>query len=126
MGEVEPDRRQRHLAPVQRLQVGSLHVAELFEFLTDERFQGQPASWSEALREYARDQMLLRMQERTAEEWMQAFHENGNVAAEPYLTTQEGIRQPDLLLNGDVVETEHGERVAVAALAIWLIRRTRS
>ncbi|MCC6236493.1 MAG: CoA transferase [Dehalococcoidia bacterium] len=82
-------------------------AAELFEFLTDERFQGQPASWSESLREYARDQMLLRMQERTAEEWMQAFRENGNVAAEPYLTTQEGIRQPDLLVNGDVVETVH-------------------
>ncbi len=82
-------------------------AAELFEFLTDPRFQGQPASWSESLREHARDQMLLRMQERTAEEWMEAFRENGNVAAEPYLTTQEGIRQPDLLLNGDVVETVH-------------------
>ncbi len=82
-------------------------AAELWELLTDPRFAGQPASWSEALREYARDQMLLKMQERTAEEWMEAFRENGNVAAEPYLTTQEGIRHPDLLINGDVVELEH-------------------
>jgi crotonobetainyl-CoA:carnitine CoA-transferase CaiB-like acyl-CoA transferase len=82
-------------------------AAELWELITDPRFQGQPASWSESLREYARDQMLLKMQERTVEEWMQAFRENGNVAAEPYLTTQQGIRHPDLLLNGDVVETVH-------------------
>jgi crotonobetainyl-CoA:carnitine CoA-transferase CaiB-like acyl-CoA transferase len=82
-------------------------AAELFEFLTDPKYAGQPASWPESLREHARDQMLLRMQERTVEEWMQAFRENGNVAAEPYLTTQQGIRHPDLLLNGDVVETVH-------------------
>ena len=82
-------------------------AAELWELLTDARFQGQPASWPEATREYARDQMLMRMQERTVEEWMQAFRDNGNVAAEPYLSTQQGIRHPDLLLNGDVVETEH-------------------
>jgi crotonobetainyl-CoA:carnitine CoA-transferase CaiB-like acyl-CoA transferase len=36
-------------------------AAEMWEFLTDPKYQGQPASWPEALREYARDQILLKM-----------------------------------------------------------------
>ena len=82
-------------------------AAELIEFIIDERFEGAPGTWPVEVREYARDRMLERMRERTSEEWMQAFHENGNVAAEPFLSTQDGLKHTDLLLNGDVVETNH-------------------
>ena len=82
-------------------------AADLTEFIIGEQYQGQPASWESEVREGARDTMLLRMRERDADDWMQAFMENGNVAAEPYQHTQQALSHPDLLLNGDVVETEH-------------------
>jgi len=55
----------------------------LGEFLVDERYQGSPAIWTPDATNEARDRILLRMQERTAQEWMQTFAENGNVAACP-------------------------------------------
>ena len=82
-------------------------AADLTEFIIDERFAGAPGGWPLDLREYARDRMLERMRERTADEWMQAFLENGNVAAEPFLTTEEGMQRPDLTINDDTVETTH-------------------
>jgi crotonobetainyl-CoA:carnitine CoA-transferase CaiB-like acyl-CoA transferase len=74
------------------------------ELLVDERFQGSPADWSPEAIEVARDRILTRMLERTAAEWMDLFRANGNIAAEPYLTAQEGLEHPDLVGNGDVVE----------------------
>lgn len=81
----------------------------LGELLAEERFQGTPATWPSEVIEEARDRILLRVRERTAEEWMEAFRANGNVAAEPYLTTQEALFHPELVANGDVVEHEHPE-----------------
>ena len=47
--------------------------------------------------------ILMRMQERTADEWMDVFRANGNVAAEPYLTTAEALHHPDIVAGGDIV-----------------------
>jgi crotonobetainyl-CoA:carnitine CoA-transferase CaiB-like acyl-CoA transferase len=69
----------------------------LGEFLADEKFQGSPAVWTSEATEEARDRMLVRMQERTAAEWMQAFEVNGNVAAEPIITSAEAIQHIDLV-----------------------------
>src|SRR5215216_7316697 len=52
----------------------------LGELLADERFSAPPAAWDEATIDAVRDRMLVRMQERTAHEWMAIFRTNGNVA----------------------------------------------
>ena len=75
----------------------------LGEMLADDRFVDSPGLWDEATVEAARDLILLRMQERTADEWMDVFRANGNVAAEPYLTTAEALHHPDLVAGGDIV-----------------------
>ena len=84
-----------------------LVATDLTEFLTGEEYQGQPATWAAEAREAARDAILLRMRERTADEWMEIFRTNGNVAAEPFATTQDALTNIEFTANGDVVETEH-------------------
>ena len=75
----------------------------LGELLADERFVEPPGTWDAATVDAARDMILLRLQERTADEWMAIFRANGNVAAEPFLTTAEALHHPDLVGNGDIV-----------------------
>src|SRR5262245_31247701 len=58
----------------------------LGEMLAEERFQGPPATWDGPTIEAARDLILLRTREKSADEWMAIFRANGNVAAEPFLT----------------------------------------
>ena len=83
------------------------------EFLAEERFQGAPAAWKPDDLEAARDRILLRVRERPAHAWMEIFRTNGNVAAEPWLTTQQALDHPDLVANGDVVDVAHPELGAV-------------
>ena len=73
---------------LEHLLLAFLEATDLLgEMLADERFLAPPGSWDEATEEAARDLILVRLQERTADEWMDVFRANGNVAAEPYLTT---------------------------------------
>jgi crotonobetainyl-CoA:carnitine CoA-transferase CaiB-like acyl-CoA transferase len=92
----------------------------LEEMLIDPRFSEPPGAWDEATVEAARDLILIRLQERTADEWMDVFRANGNVAAEPYLTTAEALYHPDLVGGGDIVtidDAEHGPVRTVGAIA---------
>ncbi len=75
----------------------------LGDLLLDERFMGPPATWTPEAVEVARDAILLRLLERTADEWMDVFRTNGNVAAEVYLSTRDGLDHPDIVAAGDVV-----------------------
>lgn len=75
----------------------------LEEMLVDPRFSGPPGTWEAGTVESARDLILLRMQERTADEWMGVFRANGDVAAEPFITTADALRHPDIVGNGDIV-----------------------
>jgi crotonobetainyl-CoA:carnitine CoA-transferase CaiB-like acyl-CoA transferase len=77
------------------------------EMIGEERFQGSPAVWTPETIEEARDRILLRVRERPADEWMERFRQNGNVAAEPWLTAQEALDHPELVANGDVIEHVH-------------------
>jgi crotonobetainyl-CoA:carnitine CoA-transferase CaiB-like acyl-CoA transferase len=86
------------------------------ELLSDARFQGSPAAWSREAIEEARNRILLRVRERTADEWMRRFHENGNVAAEPYTSAQEALDHRDLVANGDIVELNDPERGRVRTI----------
>ncbi len=80
------------------------------ELLVDERCQDSPGAWGPDGIEFARDRILLRMQERTAAEWMETFQANGSVAAETYLSTEEAIGHRDLRANGEIVTVEDPER----------------
>lgn len=81
----------------------------LGELLIEEQFQVPPAQWSAEATEQARDRMLLRMQERTAAEWMAAFEENGSVAAEPIVTSQDALSHLDLVEGNGLVTIEDGQ-----------------
>jgi len=78
----------------------------LGEFLVDDQYQGSPAVWSAEAIDEARDRILLRMQERTADEWMQTFAENGNVAAEPIVSCAQAMQHLDLVQGKGLVEIE--------------------
>jgi crotonobetainyl-CoA:carnitine CoA-transferase CaiB-like acyl-CoA transferase len=80
------------------------------ELLEDERFLEPPVSWTPDAVEHARDRILLRMQEKTVDEWMHVFNTNGNVAAEPYRTPAQALAHPDLVDNAAVV-TLHDKSV---------------
>ncbi len=53
--------------------------------------------------EEVRDEILKTMQTKTSREWMELFIEDGGVAAHPYQSSQEALRDPDLIANGHVV-----------------------
>ena len=92
----------------------------LGELLVEERFATPPGQWDEATVDAARDRILVRMQERTAAEWMETFRANGNVAAEEYLTTTEALDHPDLVGNGDIVTLDdpvHGPVRTIGPIA---------
>ena len=59
---------------------------------------------NEDAREALRDLILERMQEKTLDEWMDIYVEDGNIAAEPYLYTVEGMQHDQFVHNGHVVE----------------------
>lgn len=84
-----------------------LVAAGLSDVFSDPRYEHPSATWAEPDRELFRDRMLLHMKERTAAEWMETFVEHGGVAATEYRTTQEAMEDPDLVLNGHVVEQDH-------------------
>ena len=84
-----------------------LAAAGLADVFADPDYEGSPATWSDDARERLRDRMFERMLEHTTEEWMDTFIEHGGVAATPFQTTQQALDDPDLVLNGHVVEREH-------------------
>ncbi len=90
---------------LEHLFLSFLDAIDLYgELLADERFLDSPAVWTPDAIEHVRDRILEVIQTKTADEWMAIFHENGNVAAEPYLTPAEAMDHPDLVDNGMIVE----------------------
>ena len=76
----------------------------LHDIFVDERTQGGPGEWDTEVVEEVRDRVLLKMLEKTTEEWISHFSELGNIAAHPFQTTQEAMDDPDLRENNHVVE----------------------
>ena len=95
-----------------------LMAAGLEDAFGDERYAGPPALWALEDREAFRDRMLLHMRTKTAEEWMRIFVDQGGVAATEYRTTQEAMGDPDLLLNGHVVEQDHPDLGRITMLGL--------
>ncbi|MSQ29408.1 MAG: CoA transferase [Dehalococcoidia bacterium] len=79
-------------------------ATEMFDIYADGEHEGSPAMWSEAVREAFRDRMLLLMREKTSDEWMEIFIAHGGVVAHPYYSTQEALDDPDVWMNGHVIE----------------------
>jgi crotonobetainyl-CoA:carnitine CoA-transferase CaiB-like acyl-CoA transferase len=88
------------------------------DVLGDPRYAGTPNGLTEEAREEVRNIMIERVRERTAEEWMEAFSANGNVAAEIVTTAQEALRHPDMEANREVVDMEHPELGTVRQLGL--------
>lgn len=93
-----------------------LGAVDLADIYADPRYDGPPALWTEEAREELRDRMFERMREKTADEWMQVFTDNGGVAATIYRPTQDAMDDPDLILNGMVKEHLHPELGVVRQL----------
>ena len=83
-----------------------LAATDLTEVLVDERTQGSPGLWEPDVLEEVRDKVLMRMQEKTAGEWIARFTEMGNIAAHQFQTTQQALDDPDITSNGHVVEVK--------------------
>ena len=88
---------------------GHLKAIGLGHLLEDERFKQVPAL-SVDNRELLRREILKKQLEKTADEWMEMYLQDGNIAAEPYRTSIQAMDHPAVLANGAVV-TLHDPRV---------------
>jgi crotonobetainyl-CoA:carnitine CoA-transferase CaiB-like acyl-CoA transferase len=88
---------------------GHLKAIGLGHLLEDERFKQVPAISVEN-RELLRREILKKQLEKTADEWMEMYLQDGNIAAEPYRTSIQAMDHPAVLANGAVV-TIHDPRV---------------
>ncbi|MAI80182.1 MAG: hypothetical protein CL917_14635 [Deltaproteobacteria bacterium] len=77
------------------------------DLIQDERFMGDPVTWPSEFVEDVRCQILERMLEKDADVWMEIFREQGGVAAEIWAPASDALGHPDLVGNGDVVESHH-------------------
>ena len=80
-----------------------MDAADLTALFAEEQWQGGQTEWSEQAVEEMRDRILERMQERSAEEWMDIFRASGNVAAEIFTPTNDALANADMQANGDVI-----------------------
>jgi crotonobetainyl-CoA:carnitine CoA-transferase CaiB-like acyl-CoA transferase len=88
---------------------GHLKAIGLGHLLEDERFKDVPALSTDN-RELLRREILTKQLEKTADEWMETYLQDGNIAAEPYRTSVQAMDHPAVLANGTVV-TIHDPRV---------------
>ena len=88
---------------------GHLSAIGLGHLLEDERFERVP-SVSPENREILRREILKRQMEKTADEWMEIYIQDGNIAAEPYRDSIQAMDHPAVASNSSVV-TIHDPRV---------------
>lgn len=87
-----------------------------FEYVfTDPQYKGDPFRWDPEVLEQFRDAMFEHMQTRTADEWMNHYVEDGEVAAHPYQSSQEALSDPDVVLNGHVVTRGQTQQLGLLA-----------
>ena len=81
---------------MERLFIAEIHAIGLGGMLTDPRFANAPHLDDDA-REEMRERILERMEERTLDEWMELFvNVEGDVAAEPFMTSTEALDHPQI------------------------------
>lgn len=83
--------------------IDSIRAMGLENLLDDPKFSQIPAI-DDTNREVLRKMMLNKIKEKSLEEWMDIFvNQNGNVGAEPFLSSSEALDHPQILHNGHVV-----------------------
>ncbi len=80
---------------------GHLKAIGLGHLLEDERFARVPAISAEN-RELLRREILKKQLEKTADEWMEIYLQDGEIAAEPYRNSIQAMNHPAVLANGTV------------------------
>ena len=95
----------QHGNVVDRVAQSMIRAMGLGHLLEDERFAKVP-NVSPENREILRRIILERMQEKTLDEWMDIYIKDGNVAAEPYRFTHEGMQHEAFVANRHVVEVQ--------------------
>ena len=92
---------------VERLFRSMIHSLELDFIYDDPRYKSAPFLAEEHVASLER-MMLEKIQEKTLDEWMDIFAgEASDVAAEPYMTSEEALDHPQMLHNGHAVSTHH-------------------
>ena len=81
---------------------GHLKAIGLGPLLEDERFARVPGINFEN-QELLRREILEKQLENTADEWMEIYLEDGNIAAEPYRNSVQAMDHPAVVANGTVV-----------------------
>ena len=80
---------------------GHIKAVGLERLLDDERFSRVPAVSLEN-REILRREILKTQAEKTSDEWMKIYIQDGNIAAEPYLDSVQAMDHPAVVDNGAV------------------------
>ena len=81
---------------------GHLKAIGLERLLEDERFEKVPAISLEN-REILRREILKKQAQKTADEWMEIYIQDGNIAAEPYRDSVQAMDHPAVASNSSVV-----------------------
>ena len=81
---------------------GHLKAIGLEHLLEDDRFARVPAV-NEENRELLRKEILNKQLEKTSDEWMEIYLQDGNIAAEPYRDSVQAMDHPAVIANGTVV-----------------------
>ena len=89
---------------VERLFRSMMHWLDMDFIYEDPRFETAPRLGQDAVAALERI-MLEKVQQKTLDEWMDIFlGEAGNVAAEPYYTSERALEHPQIVHNGNVQE----------------------
>jgi crotonobetainyl-CoA:carnitine CoA-transferase CaiB-like acyl-CoA transferase len=79
----------------------------LSDVMKEERFAGAPMKFQAETDVIELEELVRgRMREKTQSEWMRLFVEEYDVGADPFLTPQEFLEHPQMVLNGRVTELE--------------------
>ncbi len=85
-----------------------LVTTDLIDIVADPDFNAKQLLLPPEKHEAFRERMLKRIQERSADDWMTDIIDNGSVVATPYQTTQQALRDPDVVANGHAFATPDG------------------
>ncbi len=106
------------------LQLGNLLPHLLDNFLRaagfdmvfkEEKYFGDPMTWDREVLEEFRDLLLEHMQTKTLAEWTALFVNDGGVVSHAYQTTQDALKDPDVVANGHAVQVDGGVQLGLLA-----------
>jgi len=92
-----------------------LLVTELMDVLADPDYDPQQMLLPGEKQEAFRERMLVRIQQRSADQWMQDCIANAGVVATELQTTQQALTDPDILANGHAIAAGDGSQLGPLA-----------